>query len=108
MGLELDIGRNKMPQGRGEYHRKVSRPVTIRGVTYASMGEASRALDVSHTCVSSAVKRGTLDFVGLRKANNNCKPVIVNGVWYPSVLRASVETGIGIKKIRKIAVFANS
>lgn len=107
MGLELDIGRNKMTQGIGEYHRRVSKSVTIRGVTYASMGEASRALDVSHTCVSSAVKRGTLDFVGLRKANNNCKPVTVNGVWYPSVLRASVETSIGIKKIRKIAVPAS-
>lgn len=95
-----------MPQGRGEYHRKVSKPVTIRGVTYASRGEASRALDVSHTCISSAIKRGALDFVGLRKANNNRKPVIVNGVWYPSMLRASVETGIGIRRVRKLAVFA--
>lgn len=96
-----------MPQGRGEYHRKVSKPVTIRGVTYASHGEASRALDVSHTCISSSIRRGTLDFVGLRTPNNNRKPVIVNGVWYHSVLRASVDTGIGIKKIRKIAVPAS-
>ena len=95
-----------MPQGRGEYHRKVSKPVTIRGVTYASHGEASRALDVSHTCISSSIRRGTLDFVGLRTPHNR-KPVTVNGVWYPSVLRASVETGIGIKKIRKIAVPAS-
>ena len=94
-----------MAQGRGEYHRKVSKPVTIRGVTYASRGEASRALDVSHTCISSAIKRGALDFVGLQKANNR-KPVIVNGVWYPSALRASVETGIGIRRVRKLAVFA--
>ena len=107
MGLEQDTGRNQMAQGRGEYHRKVSKPVTIRGVTYASRGEASRALDVSHTCISSAIKRGALDLVGLRKPHNR-KPVIVNGAWYPSMLRASVETGIGIKKIRKIAVFANS
>ena len=96
-----------MAQGIGEYHQRVSKPVKIRGVTYASRGEASRALDVSHTCIASAIKRGALDFVGLRKANNNRKPVIVNGVWYPSVLRASVETGIGIKRIRKIAVFAS-
>ena len=97
-----------MAQGIGEYHRRVSKSVTIRGVTYASRGEASRALDVSHTCISSAVKRGTLNSVGLRKANNNRKPVIVNGVWYPSMLRASVETGIGIRRVRKLAVFANS
>jgi len=94
-----------MPQGRGEYHRKVSKPVTIRGVTYASMGDASRALDVSHYCISSAIRRGTLDFVGLHTPHNR-KPVILNGVWYPSVLRASVETGIGIKRVRKLAVFA--
>ena len=97
-----------MAQGRGEYHRKVSKPVTIRGVTYASRGEASRALDVSHTCISSAIKRGALDLVGMQKANNNRKPVIVNGAWYPSALRASVETGIGIRRVRKLAVFANS
>ena len=95
-----------MAQGVGEYHRRVSKSVTIRGVKYASRSEASRALDVSTTCISSAIKRGTLDFVGLRKANNNRKPVIVNGVWYPSLLRASVETGIGIRRIRKLAVFA--
>ena len=94
-----------MAQGIGEYHRRVSKNVTIRGVEYASRGEASRALDVSMTCISSAIKRGTLDLVGLRRPHNR-KPVIVNGAWYPSMLRASVETGIGIKKIRKIAVFA--
>ena len=96
-----------MPHGQGEYQRKVSKPVTIRGVTYASRGEASRALDVSHTCISSAIKRGALDFVGLQRANNNRKPVIVNDVWYPSALRASVETGIGIRRVRKMAVFAS-
>ena len=95
-----------MAQGIGEYHRRVSKSVTIRGVKYASRGEASRALDVSMTCISSAIKRGTLDLVGLRRPHNR-KPVILNGVWYPSVLRASVETGIGIKRVRKLAVFAS-
>ena len=96
-----------MAQGIGEYHRRVSKSVTIRGVTYASRGEASRALDVSHTCISSSIKRGTLDLVGMRKANNNRKPVIVNGVWYPSMLRARVETGLGLKRLKKLAVFAS-
>lgn len=95
-----------MAQGIGEYHRRVSKSVTIRGVTYASRGEASRALDVSMTCISSAIKRGTLDLVGLHTPHNR-KPVIVNGSWYPSVLRASVETGIGIKRVRKLAVFTS-
>lgn len=95
-----------MAQGIGEYHRRVSKSVTIRGVKYASLGEASRALDVSHFCISSAIRRGTLDFVGLHTPHNR-KPVIVNGAWYPSMLRASVETGIGIKRVRKIAVPAS-
>ena len=94
-----------MAQGRGEYHRKVSKPVTIRGVTYASKGEASRALGVSLTCITSAERRGTLDACGLMVANNR-KPVVVNDVWYPSMLDARVATGMGLKRLNKLAVFA--
>ena len=90
-----------MAQGRGEYHERMSKPITIRGVTYASKGEASRALDVSHTCITASERRGTLDFVGLRTPHNR-KPVIVNGVWYHSMLRASVETGMSVKKIKRL------
>ena len=90
-----------MPHGQGEYQRRVSKPVTIRGVTYASHGEAARALDVSHTIIVSAKRRGTLDFVGLRTSHNR-KPVIVDGVWYPSMMRASIGAGIGIKRLRRM------
>ena len=95
-----------MPQGRGEYHRKVSKPVTIRGITYASKGEASRALGVSLTCITSAERRGTLDACGLMVAHNR-KPVIVNDIWYPSMLDARVATGMGLKRLKKLAVLSS-
>ena len=95
-----------MAQGIGEYHRKVSKRVTIRGVTYASKGEASRALGVSLTCITSAERRGTLDACGLVVANNR-KPVIVNDIWYASMLDARVATGMGPKRLKKLAVFAD-
>ena len=95
-----------MAQGIGEYHRRVSKSVTIRGVKYASKGEASRALGVSPTCITSAERRGTLDTCGLIMANNR-KPVIVNDIWYPSMLDARVATGMGLKRLKKLAVFAS-
>jgi hypothetical protein len=90
-----------MPYGQGEYQRSVSKPVTIRGVTYSSIGEAARTLDVSHTNISKALQRNTLDFVGLRTSHNR-KPVIVDGVWYPSLERGSVGSGIGLKRLRRM------
>jgi hypothetical protein len=90
-----------MPHGQGEYQRMVSKPVTIRGVTYASHGEASRVLGVSHANIAAAKRKGTLDFVGLRTSHNR-KPVTVDGVWYCSVARAAGGTGIGIKRLRRM------
>ena len=90
-----------MPHGQGEYQRRVSKPVTIRGVTYNSIGEASRTLDVSHTNITKAMERGTLDFVGLR-APHNRRPVTLDGIWYPSLQRASIGSGIGLKRLRRM------
>jgi len=90
-----------MPHGQGEYQRMVSKPVTIRGVTYRSIGEAARALDVSHTNISKAMARGTTDFIGLRQPHNR-RPVTLDGVWYPSLQRASIGSGIGLKRLRRM------
>lgn len=40
-------------------------PVTIRGVTYASMGAAARAFQIDRSAVSHAVRCGTIDNIGL-------------------------------------------
>lgn len=67
-------------------------PVTIRGVTYASAAEAARALDVHHSTIAIARKRGTLDAVGLR--NSAGKPVKIRGVYYPSIREAARQIGV--------------
>ena len=43
------------------------RPVTIRGVTYESRTEAAKALGVRANTIYKALKRGTVENVGLRK-----------------------------------------
>lgn len=43
-------------------------PVTIRGVTYPSIGAAARALGVGRTAVQHAIRLGRLDRVGLGPA----------------------------------------
>ena len=43
------------------------RPVTIRGVTYRSRTEAAKALGVAVSTISNALKRGTVENVGLGK-----------------------------------------
>lgn len=45
---------------------KPPKPVTIRGVEYPSMNAAARAFDVNVSHISSAIKHGRLDEVGLR------------------------------------------
>lgn len=52
-------------------HGKKPKPVTVRGVTYASYTAADRALGMAPGSVGKAAKQGKLDTVGLRgrKAN---------------------------------------
>lgn len=46
-------------------------PVRIRGVDYPSIRSAARALGVGVGTVCTALDRGTVDHVGLRRANSN-------------------------------------
>jgi predicted DNA-binding protein (UPF0251 family) len=71
-------------------------PVEIRGVAYESIGEAARALGVSQQAVSSARKRGRLQFVGLGLRGNPSatKPITIQGVDYPSRTNAAEILGV--------------
>ena len=51
------------PRPLGESRR---RAVTIRGVTYQSRTEAAKALGVAVSTICNALKRGTIEDVGLR------------------------------------------
>lgn len=44
------------------------KPITIRGVEYASQKEAAAALGLSKQAVSNVIKNGRLDTVGLGRA----------------------------------------
>ena len=50
-----------------EYHKSVSKPVTIRGVTYPSRWAAAKALGTTQQNVCRAVREGRLDTVATRK-----------------------------------------
>lgn len=70
-------------------------PVTIRGVTYSSEGEAARALGVLQTTISKALEQGRLDTVALNpRGRRIAKAVTVNGVRYKSSYAAGKALGI--------------
>lgn len=70
------------------------RPVTIRGVTYASTNEAAAALGVSYSAVTEAKRRGKLDHVGLGSSTLS-KPVRIGNISFPSRKAASDALGAG-------------
>lgn len=49
-----------------KYHTSVSKPTTIRGVTYPSRWQAAKALGISPQNVYLAAKDGWLDRIGTR------------------------------------------
>jgi hypothetical protein len=51
---------------RSAYHKSVSKPVTIRGVKYASCWQAAKAIGCSPQNVQEASRTGNLDNVGIR------------------------------------------
>lgn len=69
------------------------KPVTIRGVTYPGIREASRQLGVNVATVSRSRKKGTLDGVGMR-VRQPPKPMWVDGVWYRSHADAALDMGV--------------
>ena len=70
---------------------KNSSPVLIRGVEYPSQAEAARQLGVTPDTIRSALDKGTLKKVGLKKLHER---VVLNGISYRSVHAAAAATGI--------------
>ncbi len=74
----------------------VRQPVVIRGVEYGSHYEAAAALGVTVDAVSTAVKKGRVDIVGL----GSRKQVKIRGVVYNSTIEAALELGISTTTIQ--------
>jgi len=82
----------------------MTKSVTIRDVTYATMREAAGALGVSKATVSSAASRGTLDSVGLGPKQPGCaasytKTTEIAGVTFPSRTAAAGALGVSLSAL---------
>lgn len=66
----------------------------IRGVVYPSRQAAADAMEVDRRTIDAAIKRGTLDKVGLGRAGVAFKPITVRGVRYPSRTHAARALGV--------------
>lgn len=71
----------------------------MRGVTYASLTIAAKALGVTRQAVANAERRGTLDTVGLGHVAAHKKAVLIKGEKYPdgkhfpSIIAAARDLG---------------
>ena len=77
----------------------MTKPVTIRGVTYPSQRLAAEALGVSTQTITNAVQRGRLGTVGLGPLQKECegvyqREVTLGGVTYPSHKAAAEALGV--------------
>lgn len=81
------------------------RPVTIRGVTYASRAEAGLALGVAAATIGQAERLGYLQTVGLKRTmgveagGRMPHPVTIRGVTYPSQTAAAKALGVSTSRI---------
>ncbi len=75
-------------------HKK---PVTIRGVTYESRAEAARALGITPTAVTTAVRNNWTD----RAGEGRRQPVTIRGVEYVSHTQAAHALGVGVSAVGK-------
>lgn len=79
------------------------KPITVRGVTYSSYGEAAEDIGVSRATLQCAVSRGTVEKCGLGKGQ--AKPITVRGVEYPSYAEAGRALGVSPNAVKESVVF---
>lgn len=72
----------------------MTKPITIRGTTYASRAEAARALGINRASVCNANREGRLDTVGLKASRPRSKPVTIRGTTYESQEDAAAAFGV--------------
>lgn len=76
--------------------------VTVRGVIYANVNEAAKALGVRPVTIYSALSRGRVDNVGLgpgkrpreNRKGGNPIPITIGGITYPT--RAAASRALGL------------
>lgn len=76
-------------------------PVRIRGTDYPSMGAAARSLRVHLTTVARALDAGRLENVGLYRKAGKPRSCVVNGIEYPSMIKAAEAVGMDAEVFRR-------
>jgi hypothetical protein len=77
--------------------------IKVRGVTYNSVKEASKALGVTIDGVYSALERGGLESLGLGQTKP--KPVTLQGISFRSMTAASIALGLGRSYLREVILY---
>jgi len=90
------------------------KPITIQGVKYDSHKQAAEAFSVAYRTVLSAKARGSLDTLGIGAGKNfngkskiyerlkkgiASKPIVIQGVEYPSRKIAAEVLGVSVATI---------
>lgn len=78
------------------------KPVTIRGITYASYAEAADAYGVSSYAIRSRHKAGTLD--DLEVGGNKNRLVNFNGKQYGNMAEAARVLGVHTETLRRVMI----
>jgi hypothetical protein len=79
--------------------------IEIRGITYPSVRNASETLGIAMDAIYSALKRGSMDAVGL--GNTQRQPINLDGLNFPSLGAASKALGFNRSFVR-YAIATNS
>lgn len=72
----------------------LSKPITIGGKCYPSQNAAAKALGISESAISQAVRRGTLNGLGAGRGVRQYVPVTIRGITYPSQTAACKALGV--------------
>lgn len=73
------------------------------GRKFPSMNAAARHLGICASTLYHHIENGTLDKVGKVKGpKNNCRPVEVNGRWFPSKTVAMSELRVSREKLERL------
>jgi hypothetical protein len=79
--------------------------IEIRGITYSSVNYASETLGISKDAIYSALKRGSMDSVGL--GNTQRQPIDLDGLSFPSLGSASKALGFN-RSFLRYAMYSKS
>jgi hypothetical protein len=78
-------------------------PVVVRGQHFSSVSKCAKFFGVADSTVTYHLDNGTLDKLGMSgRPKNNCHPITIYGVTYPSRTAAYRTLNIGHQEFYKL------